>query len=159
MPKPLPPRAPREFVLERTQVVAAPLEDAFAFFGDPWNLEAITPPWLGFRIESAPDELRRGSLLAYRLSLFGVPLRWLTVIADWRPPRSFTDVQVVGPYPLWEHVHRLTPAAGGTEIHDRVRYRLPGGVLAPAVRRVAVGRWLDAIFDFRAARMAELLDG
>lgn len=146
-----------EYALERTQVVHAPLDEAFSFFADPWNLEAITPPWLRFRIVEAPARLERGSHLRYRLRLFGLPIRWHTEIVDWQPPRSFTDLQLSGPYPLWEHTHRLSPAPGGTEIFDLVRYRLPGRVLAPLVRRLAVGRWLDEIFDYRAARLRELL--
>ncbi len=146
----------RIFDLERTQVVAAPLAPAWSFYADPANLEAITPTWLGFQVDSAPGELRRGSLLRYRLSLFGVPVRWTTVIAQWHPPRSFVDVQLSGPYLLWEHTHRLSAVPGGTEIHDHVRYRVPGGPLAPLVDRV-VGRLLAAIFDYRAERTAELL--
>jgi hypothetical protein len=146
-----------EYALERTQAVPVPVEEAFAFFADPLNLEAITPPWLRFRIVEAPVRLERGSHLRYRLRLFGVPIRWHTEIVDWRPPRSFTDLQLSGPYPLWEHTHRLSPAPGGTEIFDLVRYRTPGGPLAPLVRRVAVRRWLDEIFAYRAERLQELL--
>jgi ligand-binding SRPBCC domain-containing protein len=146
-----------EFSLERSQVVSAGLEEVFDFFADPLNLEAITPPWLRFRIVEAPAQLAGGAHLRYRLRLFGLPIRWHTEIVDWRPPRSFTDLQLSGPYPLWEHTHRLSPAAGGTEIYDLVRYRTPGGPLAPLVRRLAVRRWLDGIFDYRAARMRELL--
>jgi ligand-binding SRPBCC domain-containing protein len=143
--------------LQRTQVVPRPLEEAFAFFADPRNLEAITPPWLRFRILEAPDELRRGSLLRYRLRLFGVPLGWRTEIAEWVAPWSFVDRQLEGPYRLWVHAHRFSAVAGGTEIHDHVRYRLPGGPLAPAVHRLAVRGRLDGIFDFRARRLEELL--
>jgi ligand-binding SRPBCC domain-containing protein len=142
--------------LERTQVVPRRLDEAFAFFADPWNLEAITPPWLRFRILEAPEALEAGSLLSYRLVLVGIPLRWRTEIAAWKPPRSFTDVQLSGPYPLWEHTHRLRAARAGTEIHDHVRYRLPGGPLA-ALGAPVVRRWLDEIFDFRSRRLAELL--
>jgi len=142
--------------LERTQVVAVPLHEAWTFYADPANLEAITPPWLGFRIDSAPTALGRGELLRYRLALFDVPVRWTTVIAQWHPPRSFVDVQLSGPYLLWEHTHRLSAVPGGTEIHDHVRYRVPGGVLAPLVDRL-VARVLAAIFDYRSERTAELL--
>jgi ligand-binding SRPBCC domain-containing protein len=146
----------RIFHLERTQLVAAPLAEAWTFYADPENLEAITPPWLGFRIDSAPGVLERGALLRYRLSLFGLPVRWTTVIARSHPPRSFVDVQLSGPYRLWEHTHRLSPVPGGTEIHDHVRYRVPGGPLAPLVDRV-VSRLLARIFDYRAERTAALL--
>ncbi len=146
-----------ERVLERCQVVPVDLEDAFAFFADPWNLEAITPPWLRFRILEAPRTLERGSLLEYRLRLFGVPIRWRTEIVEWRPPYGFTDVQLSGPYRRWEHTHRLAPVDGGTEISDHVVYRLPleplSGLLAP----VTVRPWLAEIFDFRARRMTACL--
>ena len=45
----------------------------------------------------------------------------------------------------------------GTEIFDHIRYRLPGGPAAPLVRRLAVGRGLAEIFDYRALRLQELL--
>ena len=143
----------RTFVLERTQVVPVPAEEAWEFYASPRNLQAITPPWLFFRIEEAPGELRSGSLLRYRLRLFGVPIRWLTEIRAWEPPRTFVDLQLRGPYRLWEHTHTLTPVEGGTEIHDRVRYQVPGGVLVDVVVR----RWLARIFDYRAKRTSELL--
>lgn len=145
------------FTLRRTQVVAAPLDEAFAFFADPHNLEAITPPWLRFRIVEAPRQLERGSLIRYRLRLFGIPIGWRTEIKAWEPPHGFRDVQLRGPFLLWEHRHRLRPVAGGTEIADEVHYRLFFGPLGELVRRVIVRRWLDAIFDFRARAMAELL--
>ena len=149
------PLAP-DFGLERTQTLAAAPEEVFGFFAEARNLEAITPGWLRFRIVDAPGTLERGALLRYRLRLFGVPVGWRTEIAEWRPPRGFTDVQLAGPYPLWVHTHRFVPVAGGTEVYDHVRYRVPGGPLAPIVQRV-VGRWLDAIFDYRRDRLAELL--
>jgi ligand-binding SRPBCC domain-containing protein len=85
-------------ILERSQLVPVDVDEAFAFFADAWNLEAITPPWLRFRIVEAPKTLEQGSLLEYRLRLFGVPIRWRTEIVEWQPPFGFTDVQLSGPY-------------------------------------------------------------
>jgi ligand-binding SRPBCC domain-containing protein len=147
----------RELALERTQVVRREIEDVFAFFGDPWNLEAITPPWLRFRIVAAPHVLEHGSLIRYRLRLFGVPIRWLTEIRTWRPPRTFTDVQRASPYRLWEHTHRFRRIGTSTEVYDHVRYAVPAGALGIAADRILVARWLDSIFAYRAQRLAELL--
>lgn len=141
--------------LERTQRVSADLDQVFAFFANPQNLAAITPPWLEFRIIEAPPEVYPGALIRYRLRLKGLPIRWLTEIKEWQPRRSFTDVQQVGPYRLWEHTHRLAAVPEGTEIFDHVRYRVPGGPLAPLVERF-VRPLLDEIFDYRARRVAEL---
>jgi ligand-binding SRPBCC domain-containing protein len=139
-------------VLERTQQVPVTLEAAFEFFADPQNLAEITPPWLHFRILESPERAYRGARIRYRLRIKGVRVRWLTAITEWRPPHTFTDVQLSGPYRLWEHTHRLTPVAGGTEIYDHVRYRVPGG---DVVDRLVVGGLLDEIFDYRRARIAE----
>ena len=126
------------------------VEKAFAFFADAWNLEVITPPWLRFRILEAPRTLGRGSLLAYRLRLFGLPIRWRTEIAEWRPPFGFTDVHLAGPYRRWEHTHRLRRVDGGTEIYDHIVYRLPYEPFAGLLVPVTVRPWLTAIFDYRA---------
>jgi ligand-binding SRPBCC domain-containing protein len=91
-------------------------------------------------------------LLRYRLRLFGVPIRWRTEIVEWRPPFGFTDVQLDGPYRRWEHTHRLCRVAGGTEIHDRVVYRLPYEPLAGLLAPVTVRPWLASIFDYRACQ-------
>lgn len=137
-------------MLERTQVVPVGVDEAFAFFADARNLERITPAWLRFSIVEAPERLERGARLRYRLKLFGVPIRWRTEIVEWDPPERFVDVQRRGPFLLWEHEHRLRPVPGGTEIHDRVRYRLFLGPVGALVRRLLVRRWLDGIFDYRA---------
>jgi ligand-binding SRPBCC domain-containing protein len=137
-------------VLERSQVVPVDVDEAFAFFADARNLEAITPPWLRFRIVESPPTLESGASLVYRLRLFGVPIRWRTEIVDWRPPWGFTDVQVAGPYRRWEHTHRLRRVPGGTEVHDRVVYSLPYEPLAGLLAPLTVRRWLAAIFDYRA---------
>jgi ligand-binding SRPBCC domain-containing protein len=137
-------------VLERSQVGPVEVDGAFGFFADAWNLEAITPSWLRFRILEAPRTLGRGSLLVYRLRLFGLPVHWRTEIVEWRPPFGFRDVQLSGPYRRWEHTHRLRRVDGGTEIYDHVVYRLPYEPLAGLLAPVTVRPWLAAIFAHRA---------
>jgi len=140
-------------VLEREQVVATPLDEAFAFFGDPRNLEVITPPWLNFTILEAPATLERGSILRYRLRLAGVPVTWRTEIATWEPPNGFVDVQTDGPYDLWEHTHVLEAVdERSTLIRDRVRYRVPF-----PVARLPVRLALRSIFDYRGHVMRHRL--
>ena len=138
-------------ILEREQLLARPPEAVFAFFGDALNLEAITPPWLGFRVVTPePIEMAPGTLIEYRLRLHGVPIRWRTTIAVWDPPRRFVDVQLSGPYRMWHHTHDFEPApGGGTLMRDAVRYALPFGPLGELAHRALVRRDLERIFDFR----------
>jgi ligand-binding SRPBCC domain-containing protein len=147
--------------LRREQVLDASPEDVFAFFADPLNLEAITPPLLRFAvITPAPIAMGVGAFVQYRLRLHGLPLRWDTRIAAWEPPRRFVDVQVRGPYRLWHHTHELVPRDDGrTLMRDTVRYALGLGALGALAHRAIVRRDLEAIFDYRAERVPALLSG
>jgi ligand-binding SRPBCC domain-containing protein len=138
-------------VLEREQSLPRPPHAIFPFFGDATNLEAITPPWLGFRVVTPePIEMAPGALIEYRLRLHGVPIRWRTTIAVWDPPRRFVDVQLSGPYRMWHHTHDFEPAPdGGTLMRDTVRYALPLGPLGELAHHLLVKRDLERIFDFR----------
>ena len=149
----------RAHILRRTQVVPATLDEAFAFFADPYNLEEITPPWLRFRIVEAPAQIERGVHIRYRLKLFGIPIGWLTEITAWEQPGHFIDKQIRGPFQPWEHLHTLTATDGGTEIADEVRYRLFLGPVGELVRRLVIRRWLDRIFDYRTRAVADWFDG
>jgi ligand-binding SRPBCC domain-containing protein len=150
----------RIHLLERSQLVRAPRPAVFAFFSDARNLEAITPAFLRFSVEAdGPIPMHPGALVRYRLSLFGVPFRWLTRIEAWEPERRFVDVQLRGPYRLWRHEHRFEPRADGTLVTDRVEYALPLGPLGALAHALFVRRTLARIFDFRAERIAALVRG
>lgn len=138
-------------VLRREQRLPQTPEQVFPFFADARNLEAITPPWLGFRVVTPePIDMRAGALIEYRLRLRGVPLRWRTRIAVWDPPRRFVDVQLSGPYRLWHHTHDFEPDGDdGTVMRDTVRYAIPFGALGRLAHALVVRRDLDAIFAFR----------
>lgn len=135
------------------------IEEVFAFFADAGNLQLITPPELDFEILTRlPVDMRRGTLLEYRLRLFGIPFRWRTRIAAWDPPHGFVDVQLNGPYDVWHHTHVFVATAAGTVIDDHVRYRLPlsplGEVAYPVVRRQ-----LAHIFSYRQDAVRRALIG
>jgi ligand-binding SRPBCC domain-containing protein len=146
-------------LLERRQRLELPADRAFEFYAQARNLEAITPPWLRFRvITPEPIEMRAGTLIDYRLSLHGVPLRWRTRIEVWEPPSRFVDIQLNGPYSLWEHTHTFSPdGEGAVEIGDRVRYQLPLGPLGELAHAALVRRDIRRIFDYRERAAARLL--
>jgi ligand-binding SRPBCC domain-containing protein len=150
----------RTFLLRREQWLPRPIEQAFAFFADATNLEAITPPWLRFRILSpGPILMRAGTLITYRLRWGRVPLRWVTEITEWQFPFRFVDVQRRGPYALWHHTHSFESDGGGTRMRDEVRYALPLGPLGRLAHRLAVRQDLEAIFDYRERAVSLLFGG
>ena len=130
-----------------------PRDQVFPFFASAENLEAITPPQLRFRILTpAPITMCPGTLIDYRLRLFGLPFRWRTRISVWDPPHRFADEQLKGPYHTWLHRHDFAETEDGTLMRDEVRYRLPlhplGSVALPLVRSQITG-----IFRYRGEAM------
>jgi ligand-binding SRPBCC domain-containing protein len=151
----------RAHLIERSQRLPIGVDDVFAFYADARNLEAITPPWLGFRV-TTPGEIvmAPGALIEYRLKLHGIPVRWRTRIDVWEPGVRFVDRQLSGPYALWHHTHTFEPDGdGGTLMRDRVRYRLPFGVLGAVAHLALVRRDLERIFDYRRDAVGSILAG
>lgn len=148
----------RERILESVQFVGRPLPEVFAFFSDAGNLERITPGFLHFRILTPmPVAMRTGALIEYRIRLFGIPLRWESVIETWEPPARFVDVQRRGPYALWHHLHEFRAVPGGTLVVDRVRYALPMGILGEIGHALFVRRSLGRIFGHRREAIGAIL--
>ena len=144
----------KEFTLQTELWLPRSREEVFAFFAEARNLETLTPPWLEFEVLTpAPIEMRPGTLIDYRIRVHGIPIRWRTEIAEWRPPHRFVDVQLRGPYKLWHHTHTFEERDGGTLCADQVRYRPRGGAL---MNWLFVRRDVQAIFRYRRQRMHEL---
>ena len=143
--------------LRREQTLPGTPDAVFGFFADAGNLEAITPPWLGFRIVTPrPIDMGVGTLIEYRLRLHGLPISWLTRIEVWEPGARFVDQQLRGPYALWHHTHEFAPApGGGTRMTDTVRYALPFGPAGGIAHALFVRRDLRRIFDHRFAAVAQ----
>lgn len=151
-------REVRLHTLHREQRLPLPIEGVFEFFGDARNLEAITPPWLGFRVVTPePIVMAPGALIEYRLRLHGVRLGWRTRIVAWEPPGRFVDVQLSGPYRLWHHTHEFEADGRSTVMRDTVRYALPLGPLGTLAHALLVRRDVEAIFDFRREEVGRRL--
>jgi len=146
-------------ILRQETVVPRPINEVFAFFADAENLERVTPSELRFRILTPlPIEMKAGTLIDYRLRLFGLPVAWRTLISAWSPPAGFVDEQIRGPYREWIHIHTFEDIPGGTVIRDEVRYRLPLGFLGlPAQPLVRLQ--LHRIFAYRRRMTREILGG
>jgi len=146
--------------LERRQWAPGQLPDVFAFFKDPLNLKAITPPWLGFEVRSmSTPAIQTGTIITYRVHWMGLPMKWVTLIEDWEPDVRFVDTALVSPYIVWRHEHTFEAVGGGVCLVDRVEYRLPFGLLGDLAHLLLVRRQIVGIFDYRARAVADRMSG
>ena len=147
-------RQPTHYLLESSLLIPRPLSELTAFFGDPNNLDSLTPPWLNFRILTPqPIDMCVGALIDYQIRIHGIPIRWRTEITAWEPPHRFVDEQISGPYRLWIHEHTFKEVDGGTLCGDRVAYWPRGGAFA---HWLMVRRDILRIFTYRADRLRAL---
>lgn len=145
----------QRYRLERVQRIAHSRDTVFAFFADAGNLELLTPDFLHFRILTPlPIMMQLGTLIDYQLRLFSMPIRWRTRIDAYAPPTHFTDIQLLGPYRYWHHMHMFFDVPGGTLVIDRVDYELPFGCLGTLAHGLVIRRTLEQIFDYRRACLA-----
>lgn len=114
---------------------------------------------MNFRIVNCPDvpEIYTGMLIEYRVSpVLRMPLKWVTEIKDVKPGTRFMDTQLEGPYALWEHTHTFHDTSEGTLMQDKIDYALPLGPLGTLAHGIFVRRQLQALFEYREARIRTL---
>ncbi|MGQ9669244.1 MAG: SRPBCC family protein [Desulfosoma sp.] len=150
-------RGLRARVFETKILLPHSMDHVFSFFADAANLECITPPALHFRILTPlPISMGVGTLIQYRLRLFGIPFGWTTRITVWNPPCCFVDEQIHGPYRQWIHTHTFQATPKGVWMHDHVQWALPlypfGEWAAPVI-----GALIAWIFRYRARTIPALL--
>lgn len=132
-------------------------EQIFPFFADEKNLEAITPPWLNFKIKNKSSEkIEEKTIINYRLKIRGIPVGWRSQIESWNPPHSFIDRQLKGPYSLWHHTHQLEEMRRGTLMTDTIRYRPPLKTLGNLLTGNWIRRDIRNIFAYRRSVISKL---
>ncbi|PSP90216.1 cyclase [Halobacteriales archaeon QS_4_69_34] len=138
-------------VYERETRVAAPFERVTEFHSTLDGLAALTPEWMGLRVESVrgpdgepdPETLEAGSVAELSVRPFGIGprQRWTTHIVA-REEReggaTFRDEMHDGPFERWVHTHGFYADGDGTLVRDRVEYELPGGRVGRALGPFAV---------------------
>ena len=141
------------------QILPITLEQGWDFFSDPNNLKTITPPYMGFEVESfsGQKELHAGQIISYTVRpFFGIPLKWVTEITLAKAPDFFVDEQRIGPFTFWHHKHYLVKTNNGVEMIDSLHYKLPLGPLGNLVHLLFVRKRLEEIFNYRQKIIKEI---
>jgi ligand-binding SRPBCC domain-containing protein len=140
------------YSLKTVQKIPVSLDEAWAFFSNPANLQRITPPHMGFSIISSHhgDTMYAGQIIEYTVRpILGIPTYWMTEITQVKDRSYFIDEQRFGPYSLWHHQHHFKEIPGGVEMTDIVHYRIPLGILGQIANGLFVRKQLNTIFQYR----------
>ncbi|MES2629177.1 MAG: SRPBCC family protein [Bacteroidota bacterium] len=126
-------------------------EQAWEFFSNPSNLEAITPEDMAFKVTSeVPEEIYPGLIITYIITpVLGIRMKWCTEITHVKAGEYFVDEQRIGPYRLWHHEHHFTEVAGGVEMTDILTYSVGWGWIGKLADGWFVRRKVMQIFSFR----------
>lgn len=141
-------------VFKQATQVNKPIKEVFDFFCKAENLNLITPPSLHFEILSkSPVHIQQGAVIDYRIKLGLLAFNWQSIIEEWNPPYLFKDVQLKGPYKIWEHRHSFTEVNGNTVMTDEVKYLSPGLFLEPLIDKFFVRKKIEEIFRYRQYKL------
>ncbi len=145
---------------ETVQHVNASVEECWAFFSNPRNLQKITPEGMGFQITDFDQKsMYPGQIIQYKVTpLFGITLSWMTLITCVKENSYFIDEQKFGPYSFWHHKHFFEATPTGTKMTDVVHYGLPLGILGRIMNTVVVKNKLKSIFEYRVTKVDELFN-
>ena len=146
------------YSLHREQIVDTSIKKAWEFVSNPFNLNAITPTELNFRIISdLPDKMFNGLVINYKIY---IPIlgyqEWVTEIKHISAPYSFVDEQRIGPFKFWYHYHAFEEVKDGINFIDNVYYDVPFSFLGRIVHRFFVIKMLTRIFDYRREKLTEI---
>lgn len=146
------------FTIHSIQKLPIGIDEAWKFFSNPKNLNAITPDTMKFRTLSGDDrDMFAGQIIHYKISPYrGITIEWVTEITHIKDKTFFVDEQRFGPYKFWHHKHLFREIDGGMEMEDIVHYKLPFGFLGKLFHPLMVKPKLNEIFNFRRQKLTSL---
>jgi ligand-binding SRPBCC domain-containing protein len=148
----------KEFIYKTEQILPVQLSKAWEFFSSPNNLALLTPKEMDFKVLTKLDNhIYDHMIIDYTVKpLFHIPLHWRTEILDVQEMIKFTDIQLVGPFKLWKHVHQFVELEDGVLVKDCVHYKLPFGVIGQFLHSLFIKKRIEDIFSYRMKVLEQL---
>lgn len=125
-------------------------ERLFSFHELPDAFERLVPPWENAKVIQKADISVIGSQAIIEQKIFGlVPSRWVAEHTQYDPPRSFTDVQISGPFASWTHKHFIESHTDGALLRDEIEFEPPLWFLGAIAAPLFIMPKIEKMFDFR----------
>ena len=148
----------RQHYVKETRINASP-DAVFHFHESPDALPHLIPPWENMKLVESSGSLLPGSRVVLLGRVGPLPIKWVAIHTEYKPPHLFADRQESGPFAYWYHRHHfLDDGQGGTLLKDEVTYAVPLGVIGQWVGGWLVRRKLEAMFAYRHEKTRSLIE-
>ncbi len=155
------------YTLTSEQILPISMDEAWAFFTVPTNLDRITPKETKFSITNQPAaETYAGQIITYEIGILPfVKNNWITEITHFKNPEKknnryhafFVDEQRFGPYAMWHHEHHFEELSNNqVKMTDIVNFKMPLGIFGDLIAGNAVKNRVKFIFESRHRILNEI---
>ena len=110
-----------------------------------------------FEIIDAPPRLHLGAQLTAVIHKLGLSQQIVSEVTHFEEGVGFTDSMKHGPFPQFDHTHRVEATPTGCRMSDRIEFKPPGGMLGWYLTEARILRELATTFAFRDGRFREVL--
>ena len=143
---------PVDLLFEKRSPMPASAAELFAWHARPGAFARLAPPWQRFEVVGGSPKVAEGSRVVLRMAKGPLRFRWVAEHRNVRPGSGFRDVQIGGPFALWEHDHLFEPRGPrASYLLDRIRFRPPAGPLGRLLMEAGLRRDLESTFRYRHA--------
>jgi ligand-binding SRPBCC domain-containing protein len=119
-----------KFNFEKSVIINTNLEELFNFHLDTNNITHISSPFPVIeKIEMSSNPLSTNSTVSLLLNFKIFRQNWVMKISEVKPSEIITDIQVKGPFKLWEHRHIFESTKGGVKMTDNINFLPPWGLI------------------------------
>lgn len=119
-----------KFKFEKSVVIKAGLRELFNFHLNTQNITIISSPFPVIeKIEMSSNPLKTDSTVSLLLNFLIFRQNWIMKISEVKPFEVVTDIQVKGPFKVWEHKHIFEETNVGVKMTDNIIFSPPWGVI------------------------------
>ena len=143
---------PPRITFVASTLIPAPADAVFDWHEAPGAFQRLPPSWEPVRVLRHEGGIKDGARVSLLVGPWPLALEWELEHRDYRHGRSFTDVQVTGPFRFWQHVHRMVPQGpDACLLEDTIEYELPLGLVGRLLGQPFMQRKLSRLFAYRHA--------
>lgn len=134
----------------KSTTIAVPASKLSEWHLKPGAFQRLTPPWERVEVVEEPVEIADGSRAVIKTKIGPIALPWIAEHRDCDPGKSFTDVQIKGPFASWKHLHSFIEVDDqSSTLSDSIDYQLPLGILGRVFGGGFVRTKLERTFSYR----------